>query len=157
MATFAFAPAAQAAGPRYRIVNMRHNLCLDGNVPTGGVYVWTCVNASNQYWYFDFINANFARIRNAKTGKCLGVQGGVHYSAPIISGPCGDSWDAWWEGFNRVGQSTHWYQLAPYYLRYRYCIDAPSFQVGSAVYSNGCQVYSVTHPPPTDYWTWQPV
>ncbi len=153
--TFVSAPVAQAAPPRYQIFNGDHGLCLDGNSGNGGgVYVWTCVGARNQFWYFDFIgNEGYARIRNAKTGLCLRVQGGVHHNAPLVNGDCGNTWDAWWKGIDMIDTSTFdYYKLTPYYLRGQYCINAPSNVNGTAVGIEGC--FAVPRPKSTHYWTW---
>jgi hypothetical protein len=149
-------PVAQAAGPRYRISNLYSQQCLDGNSGNGGgVYMWDCVNASNQYWYFDFIGSEgFARIRNAKTGKCLRVQGGVAYPSPIVNGDCGNTWDAWWKGIEMRPLVRHWYRLTPYYMRGSYCLNAPNAGNGFGTSNDPC--LGQPHPD-TNYWTWRPI
>lgn len=148
-------PVAQAAGPRYRIINLRQpHLCLDGNSGNGGgVYTWSCVNATNQYWYFDFIGSEgFARIRNAKTGKCLRVQGGVAYPSPIVNGDCGNTWDAWWKGIEMIDSDPDWYRLTPYYMRGSYCLNAPNVGNGFGTINDPC----LGLPDPySNYWTWR--
>ena len=146
-------PPAQAAPLYYQIKNGEHGLCLDGNTGNGNpVYVWDCVGARNQRWTFEFVgNEGYARIRNAKTNLCLRVQGGVHYDAPLINGPCGDTWDAWWKGIDMIDAGTYdYYHLTPYYLRGVYCINAPNGVNGTAVGIERC----FFPPRPTNYWTW---
>jgi hypothetical protein len=151
-------PVAQAADPpRYRIKSFGHaGYCLDGNSGNGGgVYIWSCVNAKNQYWYFDFIGSEgFARIRNAKTGLCLRVQGGVAYPSPIVNGDCGNTWDAWWKGIDVLQHSRDYYRLTPYYMRGSYCINAPNRGNGFGTINDRClglpDPYSFSN-----YWTWE--
>jgi hypothetical protein len=156
--TLMSAPAAQAAPLYYQIKNGDHGLCLDGNTGNNNpVYVWGCVGAVNQRWTFEFVgNEGYARIRNAKTQLCLRVQGGVHYNAPLINGPCGNTWDAWWKGIDMVdGGSVDYYKLTPYYLRGQYCINAPNGVNGTAVGIEGC--FAVPYPRYTNRWTWSRV
>lgn len=149
------ARAAQAAGPRYRIINLATGKCLDGNAGSGGgVYMWTCVNAGNQYWYFDFIDGTLAFIRNHKTGLCLRVQGGVHGRANVINGSCSVDWDAHWSGINRrtfPSDSRHWYQLSPRYLMNRYCLES----INSGANGTGAFIEICSPQILPSYWTWQ--
>jgi hypothetical protein len=148
------APEAYAAGSRWRIFDRASGkLCLDGGSGSGGgTYVWSCVNASNQYWYFDPAGpANYYRIRNAKSGKCLRVQGGVHASAPVYNGDCGNTWDAWWVGVDRETDSDgrDWYHLTPYYVAGQYCLNATGTANGNAVWIDPC-----FGPLWTNLWSW---
>ncbi|MET9002698.1 RICIN domain-containing protein [Amycolatopsis sp. NPDC004169] len=149
---------AGAAGPRYRIKSwyLGSAYCLDGNSGNGGgVYTWSCVNASNQYWYFDFIGSEgYARIRNAKTGLCLHVQGGVAYPALIVNGACNDTWDAWWKGIDRMQDGADYYRLTPYYMRGSYCLNVPSSGNGVGTMNDAC-FHNEPHPY-SNYWTWSP-
>jgi hypothetical protein len=149
------ARAAQAAGPRYRIINFATGKCLDGNSGSGGgVYMWNCVNAGNQYWYFDFIDGTLAFIRNHKTGLCLRVQGGVHGRATVINGSCSVDWDAHWSGINRrtfPNDSRHWYQLSPRYLMNRYCLES----INSGTNGTGTFIEICSPQILPSYWTWQ--
>ena len=153
--TLLSAQVAEAAGPRYRIKMLGYNYCLDGNSGNGGgVYIWTCVNAKNQYWYFDFIGSEgYARIRNEKTQKCLRVQGGVGYPAPIVNGDCGNTWDAWWRGIDVVHLSRDYYRLTPYYMAGRHCLHAPNVGNGFGTMNDPCFLSD----PTANYWTWEVV
>jgi hypothetical protein len=148
------APVAQAAPTRYRIMNFSY-YCLDGNSGNGGgVYLWACVNATNQYWYFDHIGDGFYRIRNAKTRLCLRVQGGVSHPAPIVNGDCGNTWDAWWKPISKITYGIDWYRLTPYYMVGRHCLNAPNDGNGFGTFNDPC----LGLPDPyTNYWTWEPV
>jgi hypothetical protein len=150
------APAAHAAPRIYEIENAMHRWqCLDGVLGNGNpVYIWQCIpEARNQKWTFEFVgNEGFARIRNRKTQMCLRVQNGVHYSAPLVSGPCDNSWDALWKGIAMRTEGYDWYKLTPYYLSGLYCINAPSGVNGSPVGIELCD--SIPFSRPTNYWTW---
>jgi ricin-type beta-trefoil lectin protein len=135
------ATSTTAAGPRYRIFNTEGR-CLDGNNPNG-LYIWQCVNATNQYWYFDFEGTTWARIRNVKTGRCIDP---TYLDGPMITRSCDNV--ALWYG-QPVPNTPGWHWVQPHWAG-GMCINGPSSSNGSGLLLNICGSQQW----PTDIWSW---
>jgi endoglucanase len=94
LASAGASPAA-AAEAGWFMSNGRSYLCIR---PAGGssatnvaIEQVTCnPDASSQWWFFVPTSDGYYRLRNAYSGKCMNVRGGVsNTSAPIIQYPCG--------------------------------------------------------------------
>lgn len=143
------APTAPAAGPRYRIINTEGR-CLDGNNPNG-LYIWQCVTANNQYWYFDFQPGGYwAYIRNDKTGRCIRY---TSFDGPVVTGACdGNSATLWHGTMRQPDPAGDWHTLESIMI-IGACMNGPSSANGSGLFMNACWA-----PPwPTNYWSWRVV
>ncbi|ACU37353.1 RICIN domain-containing protein [Actinosynnema mirum] len=152
-ATAAPHPAQQEVSPqalRYRIFNTEGD-CLDGNNPNA-LYLWDCVNATNQYWYFDVRSDGWTQLRNAKTQRCIRTSSFGAYDVPVVTGPCSSSGEDLWYGIHR---ESGWYWLAPYgWDSYDDpCINGPRSGNGQGLFMNQCNAQQW----PTNYWAWTPI
>jgi hypothetical protein len=150
VAAVAQLPQAAQAQSRWRIESRNHTaMCIDGNSGAGNqAYLWSCVRATNQYFYFDLVEGLYYRIRNAKTGLCLGSNG-THGESPIFNLACDGNWAVHWSVFF-AGSSggRDYYTFQPRYMPEQgYCITPWGETNGTGIGMSVCQTSF-------DHWTW---
>jgi hypothetical protein len=148
-ATFIQPPvAAQADATRWRIHHRNYNnKCIDGNSGAGGqAYIWSCVNATNQYFHFDLVEGLYYRLRNNKTGRCLGSNG-QWGDSPIYNLACDGNWATHWSVyFQETVNGQDYYVFQPRYLS-GYCMTPTGDTNGLGIALRVCQTSF-------DRWTW---
>ncbi|MEV4344481.1 RICIN domain-containing protein [Actinoplanes sp. NPDC049596] len=147
LAAFAQPPKAAQAASRWRIEHRNFaSMCLDGNNAGGQAYLWQCVSATNQYYYFDLVEGLYYRLRNAKTGRCVGSNG-VHGDSPIYNLACDGNWATHWSVvFAGRENGRDYYKFQPRYVN-GYCITPSDEYNGSGIVMRVCQTSF-------DDWTW---
>ncbi|GIF14208.1 hypothetical protein Ate01nite_42400 [Actinoplanes teichomyceticus] len=145
-------PQAAQAAVRWRIENYYYaGRCADGNSGAGGqAYIWSCVRATNQYFYFEPIEG-YWRMRNVKTGLCLGSNGTAGFS-PIYNLPCDGNWATHWAMHLMTSSGGRdYYTIQPRYLpAFTNCFTPSGGTNGVGLFMDTC----VSEP---DYWTWYQV
>ncbi|OCB54205.1 hypothetical protein A5722_21655 [Mycobacterium vulneris] len=79
-----FAPTAQAASPKAKLVNTQTGLCLTiagGESTDNNVHAlqFTCDSHPSRQWFLDDMGNGTVQIRNLQTNKCLTIAGGVSH------------------------------------------------------------------------------
>lgn len=149
-ATFAQPSQAAQAASRWQIKSYGGK-CIDGNNATGQAYMWTCSRTSNQYFYFDLVEGLYYRLRNAKTGRCLGFDGTAGWS-PTYNLACDGNWAVHWSVYLYISGPPDYYLIQPRYLPpYSSCLAPEAHGVnGIGIRSDAC-VNEWTS------WTWYQV